>query len=273
MYAMPLGAVSGGNQRVFFEETSLVARPALSVGECARRARLRLEKRGVEIVETDAAETEYCYIPMGGPIPDGRQRIVAFGAAASLVHPATGYQVCRALAAAPAVAAALSASLKRAPRDADGAAAAAYGALWPRSAVLQREFALFGGEFLMTLDAEALRGWFDGFFRLPPPVWSGFLAGWDGLPGNEHHDTRAKRLWFGISLIPKLPPLVALKLAGFLAAYTLERGPALMRSVTPFFGDSAHFADAAAIDRPPPGDADAKGEILAALAAAKKDAA
>lgn len=35
-------------------------------------------------------EEEYCYIPMGGELPDLTQRIVGFGGAANMVHPATG---------------------------------------------------------------------------------------------------------------------------------------------------------------------------------------
>ena len=264
MYAMPLG-VEDGRRRVFFEETSLVARPALSVAECERRAFLRLDHIGVKIHERFYDDVEYCYIPMGGPRPDDRQRVVAFGAAAALVHPATGYQLCRALAAAGPVAAALGASLAARPGDADAAAAAAYGALWNRQNSLQREFALFGGEFLMTLDAEALRGWFAGFFALPQPVWAGFLAGWPGLPGNEHHESRAARLAFGVSLLPKLPPAIALKLAAFIATYSLAHGPALLRSVVPFFGDGDYFGEATEPDRPPPGDAAVKAEIRAKL--------
>ena len=202
-------------------------------------------------------------IPMGGPRPDPRQRIIAFGAAAALVHPATGYQLCRMLAAAPHLSKALGASLRNSP-DPDRAARAAYAAVWSREASLQREFALFGGEFLMTLDAEALRGWFDGFFKLDEAVWSGFLSGWRGLPGNVHHESRYARLLFGLSLLPKLPPPVTLKLASFILEYSLKHGTALMRSLTPFFGDGAYFAGDVGGDGPRPvGDAAVKAEIRA----------
>lgn len=39
-------------------------------------------------------EEEYCYIPMGGELPDLAQRIVGFGGAANMVHPATGAVIC-----------------------------------------------------------------------------------------------------------------------------------------------------------------------------------
>ena len=45
-------------------------------------------------------EEEFCYIPMGGAIPVREQRVAAFGGSLGLVHPATGYHICRALAAA-----------------------------------------------------------------------------------------------------------------------------------------------------------------------------
>ena len=39
-------------------------------------------------------EEEYCYIPMGGELPDLAQRVVGFGGAANMVHPATGIVIC-----------------------------------------------------------------------------------------------------------------------------------------------------------------------------------
>jgi hypothetical protein len=42
---------------------------------------------------TQVHEEEWSYIPVGGPLPVGDQPITAFGAAANLVHPATGVEV------------------------------------------------------------------------------------------------------------------------------------------------------------------------------------
>ena len=42
-----------------------------------------------------------------GELPDLTQRIVAFGGAANMVHPATGYHACRMLAASSDVSAAI----------------------------------------------------------------------------------------------------------------------------------------------------------------------
>ena len=89
-YVMPLT-----DGVIFFEETSLVANPAMSFQECKNRLTQRLASQQVRI--TDVLEEEFCYIPMGGGLPRKGQRIVPVGAASGLVHPATGYQVGRCL--------------------------------------------------------------------------------------------------------------------------------------------------------------------------------
>ena len=81
MYAMPLKANPS-----FFEGTSL------SFQECKERCMTRLEK-----------EEEFCYIPMGGPVPARDQRVVGFGGAAAIVHRSTGYTLCRTMLCAGAV--------------------------------------------------------------------------------------------------------------------------------------------------------------------------
>lgn len=40
-------------------------------------------------------EEEWSYIPVGGPLPVAGQPVTAFGAAANLIHPATGYSIAR----------------------------------------------------------------------------------------------------------------------------------------------------------------------------------
>ena len=88
---------------VFFEETSLVGRDERRLEFETLRQRLlkRLEFHGIKYDESTVREEEYCYIPMGGALPDPSQRLVPFGGAANTVHPATGYQLCRMLASAP----------------------------------------------------------------------------------------------------------------------------------------------------------------------------
>ena len=108
MYTMPLGPLPDGKYRVFFEETSLVGRDErrLSFEECKTRAMKRLAFHGIQIFGVE--EEEYCYIPMGGELPAGNQRVIAFGAAANMVHPSTGYQACRMLASSTDIASVVS---------------------------------------------------------------------------------------------------------------------------------------------------------------------
>jgi lycopene beta-cyclase len=79
MYAMPLGTLPNGSHRVFFEETSLVGKDdrRLTFEECKKRAYSRLTYHGITVQGVE--EEEYCYIPMGGELPDLQQRVVGFG--------------------------------------------------------------------------------------------------------------------------------------------------------------------------------------------------
>lgn len=207
VYVMP----SGEDGSAFFEETSLVGRGErrLEFGTLKRRLEKRLEHLGITYDPAAVSEEEYCYIPMGGTLPVPSQRVVPIGGAANTVHPATGYQLCRLLASATGVADALSAELQRGDEfDPDAAAAAAHASLWPYSNRLQRDFAVFGGEFLGAVPVEMLRGFFSAFFALDTLTWAGFLAGWPGLPGNEKHDTYVERIKYGLSIAIKFPPKV-----------------------------------------------------------------
>lgn len=77
------------------------------------------------------------------------------------------------LAASTGVATAIASELNKGGSGAPEAAARrAYQALWPANAKLQRDFHVFGGEFLMAQEATILRGFFNGFFKLPLPLWA-----------------------------------------------------------------------------------------------------
>jgi lycopene beta-cyclase len=243
MYTMPLG----GNQ-VFFEETSLVARPALSFQECKDRCLKRLEYHGITI--TKLHEEEFCYIPMGGALPAKDQRIIAIGGAAAMVHPATGYHLCRCLMGASDVANVIVQELLADDNqtnaavvpDLDRIAGLAYHALWSPANQRQRNFSIFGGEYLMKQNVAGLRGFFGGFFKLPLPLWAGFLAGWPGLPNNERHATWVARLWFGVNFLIRLHPSVALDMVANIVYYIAFENLALAQSVTPFLGEPQSYA-------------------------------
>ena len=230
-YVMPIES-----NRVFVEETSLVARPGVSFMECKERLMARLKFHGIKVIDTE--EEEFCYIPMGGALPAKDQRVIGFGGAAATVHPSTGYHLCRMMASAPAVAAAVEEELIKREFNPDRAAAAAYNAMWNPDNVRQRHFALFGGEFLMKQNVEGLRGFFDGFFRCPSAMWAGFLAGWPGLPNNDKHSTWWARMLFGLTFMSKLPPPVAVDMLSSIVYHAAtEPGFPLLQSVTPFFGE------------------------------------
>lgn len=167
LYAMPLSPT-----QLFVEETSLVGRPAVPYDVLRRRLYRRLSGMGLEVVATH--DRELCLIPMGGPLPRRNQRVVAFGAAGGMVHPATGYQVARALGAAPEVAEAVRHGLQTGPKQ---AARCAYEAIWPRRQLRAWELYRFGMLVLCDLDRAQLRAFMDAFFRLPADKWQGFMQG------------------------------------------------------------------------------------------------
>lgn len=86
MYVMPLNQNLDGTYTVFWEETSLVGKDKrrLSFEECKRRAYKRLEYYNIKVL--DVEEEEYCYIPMGGEIPELSQRGIDI---ITSIHPST----------------------------------------------------------------------------------------------------------------------------------------------------------------------------------------
>ena len=226
------------DNKVFFEETSLVARPALSFQECKDRCMTRLEYLGIKV--KDIEEEEFCYIPMGGSLPAKGQRIIGVGGAAAMVHPSTGYHLCRMMMGASDAVRTIEEGLAN-NYVPDKIAASVYHSIWSVENIKQRNFAVFGGEFLMEQNVQYLRGFFDGFFRMPLDLWAGFLAGWPGLPNNDKHETWYKRLWFGLNLVARTPPQVTIAMAAAIAAFIVEEGPPLVQSVTPFLGDPPSF--------------------------------
>lgn len=235
MYVMPLSQYADGSYRVFLEETSLVGKGPrrLTFQECKRRAYKRLAFHGIEVL--DVEEEEYCYIPMGGELPERSQRVITFGAAANMVHPSTGYQACRMLAASTDVAEAIGRRVREG-RPPDEIASVAYAAMWGKKNRRQRDFQAFGGDFLMAQPVQLLRGFFMAFFSVEQPVWAGFLAGWPGLPGNENHDNWRSRLIFALKLFVQMPTDVKLAMILFAIKHTIQFGPnTLLRSLAPDF--------------------------------------
>ncbi|GIL85682.1 hypothetical protein Vretimale_13250 [Volvox reticuliferus] len=168
LYAMPLGG-----KRVFVEETCLVAKPALPFAVLKRRLTRRLKAMGISV--TKIHEEEWSYIPVGGPLPLASQSVTAFGAAANLIHPATGFSVSRSFREAPLVAEEITAALREG-LDVAAASQRVWDKLWPTEKRTQASFHVFGMELLATLDLSSTNDFFNTFFRLPSYYWRGFLA-------------------------------------------------------------------------------------------------
>lgn len=184
LYAMPFS-----ENRIFLEETSLVARPGVPFEEIKKRMVHRLQYLDINVKNIE--EDEKCVIPMGGPLPVMPQRIVGIGGTAGMVHPSTGYMVARTLAAAPIVANAIVQRLESKDNDLMSLSADVWKDLWPIERRRQREFFCFGMDVLLSLDLDGTRRFFDAFFDLEPYQWHGFLSSRLYLP---------ELLIFGLSL-------------------------------------------------------------------------
>lgn len=165
LYALPLGP-----HRIFVEETSLAGRPAVPLAVLERRLDSRLRHLGI-IARRHTVE-ERCVIPLGIARSRRDQDVLAFGAAAGMVHPATGYQLARALRLAPRVAARLAAS--GGPRS---RIRAAFDVVWPPGQQRAWELYTFGMETLLRLDHAGIRRFFRAFFAQDRATWLPYLRG------------------------------------------------------------------------------------------------
>ncbi|XP_020588363.1 lycopene epsilon cyclase, chloroplastic [Phalaenopsis equestris] len=177
LYVMPLSPT-----RVFYEETCLASRNAMPFDLLRSKLMSRLDAMGVRILKI--YEEEWSYIPVGGSLPNTEQKNLAFGAAASMVHPATGYSIVRSLSEAPKYASVISNILMRNSFSRQNKivgsvynpSALAWRTLWPQERKRQRAFFLFGLALILQLDIDGIRIFFQTFFRLPDWMWQGFLG-------------------------------------------------------------------------------------------------
>ena len=173
LYAVPLGG-----DRVLLEETSLARRPGLGFGALRTALHTRLHAAGIST--TEALGEERVRIPMNLPMPGPRARTLSFGAAAAMVHPATGYSVGTALRLAPVVAEALAATLPAGP---PAAVSAARRVLWPPDARAVHLLRRQGLAALLSLSPEQIRTFFALFFALPEEHQRAYLSGREDLAG------------------------------------------------------------------------------------------
>lgn len=176
-----LYAMDFGDDVYFVEETSLAMAPPVSFELLERRLHQRLAARGVQV--TAVHEVERCIFPMTLPLPDLHQPVVAFGGAASMVHPASGYMIGALLRRGPSLAAAIATALQNPQAEPATIAREAWQELWNPDRLRKYYLYRFGLEKLMRFDEVLLKQHFDTFFSLPRSQWSGFLA--DTLPTPE----------------------------------------------------------------------------------------
>ena len=176
LYVLPVD-----KDTVFVEETCLVARVQVPFDELKRRLYRRLKRMGLPVEKESIIEEEASWIPLGGTPPVSPQRTLAYGAAAGLVHPASGYSIVNSLRRAPRFAEAVvdglntGGSLCGLPGGLGGAVGDE-----PRRQV---GFYQFGMELLMSLRIEQMRNFFGTFFGLPKDLSA-------GLPSNDLSSSR-----------------------------------------------------------------------------------
>ncbi len=168
LYVLPLG-----DDRLFIEETSLARRPAMRLDVLRSRLEARLASLGLQ--QCERVGQEHCSIAMGLGLPVLEQLLVPFGAAAAMVHPASGYLISHVLRKADPVAASILEGLGSG--DTRRAIALGNATLWRPSERRVWELYSFGLETLVGMSATEIACFFDSFFQLPQPAWSGFLGG------------------------------------------------------------------------------------------------
>ncbi len=173
--------------RVLLEETSLARRPGLGLAVLRRRLRTRLARHGIEA--GDRAEERVRFV-VDTPLPPRRARngpVVPFGAAAPLIHPATGFSVAAALRLAPRLAVAVRDGLDRSGAAGGGpparAGAAAWRTVWSRRALAVHGLRRTGLEALLAMPPQQVPEFFDVFFGLPERHRWAYLTGREDLAG------------------------------------------------------------------------------------------
>lgn len=165
LYSMPLG---GG--RVLLEETSLARRPGLDLVTLRRRLESRLAARGIPLPADP--DLERVGFVVDTPRTHGTGGVVAFGAAAPLIHPATGYSVAASLRLVDPL---IDALVERLP-DGIAAADAARDVVWPRQARAVHRLRRRGLEALLAMPPEGVVDFFELFFGLPARHQQAYLS-------------------------------------------------------------------------------------------------
>lgn len=174
LYVMPQG-----ERKVFLQETSLLSSPPMAMELLRERLMRRMAELGIEVEHVGPVER--CFIPMNPSLPVMPQATLGFGAAAGMVHPATGYLVAESLRLAPEVAQTLARGLASGGAGAEQAVIDAWKVIWPAPRLRTRALYRLGADILMTLETPQLATFFHCFFLIPPQQWQAYLR-WDTSP-------------------------------------------------------------------------------------------
>jgi lycopene beta-cyclase len=157
-------------------EETVLAGPPIDPDALAARLARRLGV-GVDSLLNGSRRIERVRIPMGAPIPavDDDGPTVRFGAAAGMIHTATGYSVAASLRTATRVADAIAERLAE-PRpvladDMDRVRQV----VWPTSLRRSRSLHMYGLDVLLQLDQHEIARFFDTFFDLDENRWPPYM--------------------------------------------------------------------------------------------------
>lgn len=216
LYAVPLG---GG--RVLLEETSLARRPGLPLPELAERLRRRLRAAGLrdaEIPLDDPAHVEHVRFPVDTPDHRSPAGVVALGAAASFVHPATGFSVARSLRIATRLAdSIITRPDHRVAVDGADRATRARRAIGGGRARVVHEMRRRGLDVLLRLPPAEVPAFFEGFFSLPVRPRRAYLGSCGTGGSDRSDDDVVESVRAMLSVFGRLTP----RLRGHLIAGTL----------------------------------------------------
>ena len=164
---------------VLVEETVLAARPAVPVDELRGLQARRKEMYGLQSLPV--REIERVHIAMGGPRAGLQGPVAAYGAAAGMVHPATGYLFATLLRVRPRLRRGLARALRAS--KVERRVEVLSGSLWPRTTGLSRGLQVAGLELVLRMDQARVGGFFEAFFRCPTSAWAGYMRGDPSLFG------------------------------------------------------------------------------------------
>jgi lycopene beta-cyclase len=166
-YVMPLG---GG--RFFVEETVLIAAPAVPFSVLRDRLAERVAPLGV--APTDWHERERCLIPMDRAPTPKQARTVRFGAAAGMIHPATGYSLAHSLFTALRLGPLIGQALQMGIAG-QRLVELANHAVWPRAQRQAHALYGWGARSMQALPKARLGHFFHRFLGLPSGLWINYL--------------------------------------------------------------------------------------------------